>query len=324
MPPTGPRDAEPEATLPRAVAITWGMAASPLRGPKRELSHERIVEAAVALADTEGLSAVTMSRVASSLGFTTMSLYRYVTSKEELLQLMQDATAAVPVPAERPDQDWRSALREWALLVLGAYRDHPWMVELRVSPTLLMTPNNLHVVDLAMRAMRPLELSQEEKLGVLLALTALVRAYALLEHDLAGDEPGEGGPGGEGPAWFAPEVAALYRELVTPERFPDLAPLVQSGVYLGEAMSAVSEDGSDFEFGLGLMLDGVERYLERRGASQPPPAGTEPTPLVDESVRRDKRVREAVQARREAERRLRQALAKEAEAVRRAQQQPSG
>ncbi len=92
-----------EDALPRAVALSWGVAERPQRGPKRELSIERIVDAAIEIADAEGLAAVSMSRVAASLGFTTMSLYRYLTSKDDLLLLMQDTVCAVPIPSEDDD-----------------------------------------------------------------------------------------------------------------------------------------------------------------------------------------------------------------------------
>src|SRR6187401_87608 len=98
-------DADPE--LPRGVALAWGVAANPQRGPKRELSIERIVDAAVEIADAEGLGAVSMSRVAASLGFTTMSLYRYVTSKDDLILLMQEGAVLPPVPDESIERGWR-------------------------------------------------------------------------------------------------------------------------------------------------------------------------------------------------------------------------
>ena len=75
----------PEPDLPRAVALAWGVAANPQRGPKREMSIERIVDVAVELADAGGLGAVSMAAVASALGFTPMSLYRYVTAKDDLV-----------------------------------------------------------------------------------------------------------------------------------------------------------------------------------------------------------------------------------------------
>ena len=81
--------------IPRALVIAWGMEEAPSRGPRREMTHDAIARAAVAIADEGGLGAVTMARVAESLGFTTMSLYRYVSSKDELVMLMQDAATEV-------------------------------------------------------------------------------------------------------------------------------------------------------------------------------------------------------------------------------------
>src|ERR1700712_3481813 len=111
-----------EDALPRAVALSWGVAEHPQRGPKREMSVERIVDTAIELADAEGLGAVSMSRIASELGFTTMSLYRYVTSKDDVLALMQDAVCELPIPpdgalagAGREEHDWREGLRRWSM-----------------------------------------------------------------------------------------------------------------------------------------------------------------------------------------------------------------
>ena len=84
------------ARVPRAVALAWGIAADPQRGPKRELTIERIVEVAVRLADDGGLSAVSMAAIAGELGVTSMALYRYVTSKDDLLVLMQEEGIGLP------------------------------------------------------------------------------------------------------------------------------------------------------------------------------------------------------------------------------------
>src|SRR5580704_2893657 len=79
--------------LPPGLDLLWGRRPRGQRGPKPGLSVDAIVETAVRLGDGEGLEAVSMARVAKELGFTTMSLYRYVASKEELLQLMWNASA---------------------------------------------------------------------------------------------------------------------------------------------------------------------------------------------------------------------------------------
>ncbi|MGO1971819.1 MAG: TetR/AcrR family transcriptional regulator [Propionibacteriaceae bacterium] len=309
-----------DPALPRAVALTWGIAANPQRGPKRELSHERIVEEAMAIADAEGLAAVTMSRVAKALGFTTMSLYRYVTSKDELLMLMQEGAAAIVVPPDTEDGDWRSGLRTVARLLRGVYRDHPWFTEIPVSIDMLMTPNNLTVADLALRALRGTNLSVDHKMAILVSLSGYVRSVGLLTEDLT--EQGQ-------VVDPAPEHLAALQELVTPERFPDLAPVVSAGDYLaadepGEDPDAVpdADVGADFDFGLERFLDGIGVFMEQRAeagtdaADDPPPAPA--TELEVDAVRRDRKVKDAVRARREAESRLREAKAKEREAIKRA------
>src|SRR3954465_13932552 len=141
-----------EAALPRAVALSWGVAERPQRGPKRELSIERIVDTAIELAGAEGLGAVSMSRIAGELGFTTMSLYRYVTSKDDVLALMQDAVCELPIPSEDDDTDWRSGLRLWAMASIQVIEAHPWFPDIPISGMPLM-PNNLAVLDWGLRVM---------------------------------------------------------------------------------------------------------------------------------------------------------------------------
>lgn len=300
--------------LPRVVALAWGMLEHPQRGPKRELTHERIVEAATEIADTEGLSAVTMSRVATSLGFTTMSLYRYVASKDELLQLMSDNAALIVAPPAPEEGDWRSELRQWALLVRGLYSDHPWFIEIPVSFVQLLMPNNMMMVDLALRSMRTLRVREEEKIAILMVLSSFVRSFSTIERDLTG-APRQAGDGEINAA------AQVMREIVTAERFPDLYPLVQNDLYLtdvSDASGALSID--DFEFGLARLLDGFALYQDEHGTDAQTEAPVDDPPLVDEAIRKDKGVREAGKARREAEVKLREAIKKEREMIKKAQE----
>src|SRR4051812_50159401 len=93
--------AGPEPPLPASLEAAWGRRARPTRGPKPALSLERIVEAAVALAQAEGIGAVSMARGAGGLGSSPMSLYRYVAAKDEALALMGDASHG---PGPQPDE----------------------------------------------------------------------------------------------------------------------------------------------------------------------------------------------------------------------------
>jgi AcrR family transcriptional regulator len=98
--------------LTRTLDLLWGTVQPPTRGPKPALTLAHIVHTAVDVADADGLAAVSMRRVAEELGFTTMSLYRYVPSKEHLLELMIDAAAALP-----PKENLRRFIAEGADLV---------------------------------------------------------------------------------------------------------------------------------------------------------------------------------------------------------------
>ncbi|MWB99297.1 TetR/AcrR family transcriptional regulator [Agromyces seonyuensis] len=288
-------ESEPEPELPRAVALAWGIAANPQRGPKRELSIERIVDAAIEIADAEGLGAVSMSRVAAALGFTPMSLYRYVTSKDDLLLLMQEAASEVPIPEAADDADWRSGLARWARSARAGYHEHPWLSDLPIQGVPI-TPNNLAMVDWFLREVREVPLDPGEKMGALLLLANYSRAYARQERDLAAADPGDV----DGANFLAGLVP-----FITPERFPDFAPFFLAGGYVGDG----TEDADvDFEFGLARILDGLARPIEERGGGATA-AHDEPEPLDPDSepLPRDPAVREANRGRRDAERTVREA-----------------
>ncbi|MCF8568849.1 TetR/AcrR family transcriptional regulator [Gordonia sp. HY002] len=251
-----------ESGLPRPVAIAWGTYVQPQNGPRRGLSHQRIVEQAIAIADAEGIGAVTMARVAKELGFTTMSLYRYVLNKDELLLLMIGSESLLPARAE-PDADsgWRSELSAWADLLRGMYRDHLWMLDVPRGPTSVLTPASMYVADWGMHALRELELSAGEQISVILALSSYVASFAGLERDLAGQEDLELG---------ADAIAELGR-VATVDRLPYLAPLLLSGGYVGGEPGPSGADDvgvdDDYRLGLDLLLDGLEVRWRRRGLS---------------------------------------------------------
>ncbi|GAA1944253.1 TetR/AcrR family transcriptional regulator [Agromyces allii] len=299
----------PDPELPRGVALAWGVAAHPQRGPKRELSIERIVEVAIEIADAEGLAAVSMSRVASTLGFTTMSLYRYVTSKDDLILLMQEAASDLPVPDASLEHGWRDGITAWVLGIRAGYREHPWLVDIPVSGAPI-TPNALMIVDWFLREVRDLPLSDGEKMSSLLMFTSYARATSAQDRDIAR------AAAATDPAEVTGErYLATLTEFVTPERFPYLAPLFLGGGYVEEGAADTPpgpNTADDFVFGLQRMLDGIQTYVEQH-ADGAPVAPTALPPTLDPP--RDKAVREAARLRREAERALREARKREREAV---------
>jgi AcrR family transcriptional regulator len=236
--------------ISRTLALAWGLAAAPQRGPKRELSLERIVEAAVAIADGEGLAAVTMQRVAQTFEFTTMALYRYVATKDELYRLMLDA-AIMPREAALEAGDWREGLRTFLFELLDAYRAHPWMLETPLSPEIHLMPGQLQVADRGLRAMRRLPAPDDAKLAVLMVLSAFARGHAAVEREVLHGDP------------VPAQTRALLVEAVTAARFPDAVGFVRSGVYFGAddpepPESAIREIR---EFAAGALLAGLEAFF---------------------------------------------------------------
>jgi len=226
------------------------------REPRLGLSLERIVAAAVELADAEGLGAVSMKRVAERLGFTTMSLYRYVTSKDDLLLLMHD-TAAQPAPGfEVPDGDWREALAVWTRAQNEIAQRHPWLDEVRYIER-AGTPSQIAWMELGLRALGDVPLSEFEKLAVLLLFSGYVSNQARLATAAA--------HGAQEGAFGSPDQATeafgeLLQSVLDPENHPALVRAVQGGAFAPRSDPVYLP----FEFGLDLLLEGVERLIERR------------------------------------------------------------
>ncbi len=298
-------DEAPEIELPRGVALAWGVAANPQRGPKRELSIERIVETAVEIADADGLAAVSMASVAAKLGFTTMSLYRYVTSKDDLILLMQEFGIGLPSPAIADAPDWRSGLEQWARESLEHYGAHPWLVDIPILGT-PNTPNNLAWMDAGLTALRRTPLPIGEQVGALLLISGQIRFEATVMLGYARSNSAMGLSFEERDL----ADAHILANLVTPEQFPALHGAIVGGAF------GPGED-NPFEFGRARVLDGIAQYIATHDDGSP--ATTEPAPhAASTAFPKDAAVRAARQARREAETRFREAQKREREAVKHA------
>ena len=166
--------------LPPGLDLLWGRRERGKRGPRPGLSPDAIVNAAVRLADAEGLEAVSMARVAAELRFTTMSLYRYVTSKEELLQLMWNASALGAEHLVIEGDDWRTRLRAWAVIQRDMLDLHPWITEMPM-PAPPVAPNSLHFVERGLQAMDGTGLADVEKIRII----GLIASYSLSEARMA-------------------------------------------------------------------------------------------------------------------------------------------
>jgi AcrR family transcriptional regulator len=291
-----------EPALPHAVALAWGVAVNPQRGPRRELSIERIVETAVAVADAEGLGAVSMARVAQELGYTTMSLYRYVTSKDDLLQLMGDEVSGYELPAA-PRDDWRAGLRAWARGTQNAFESHPWLTELPITGMPIM-PNSMRSLEAGLETLAGTPLADVEKMSAILIVANHVRASVSIAHQIAA--AGVSTSEATGGAY----VDAL-RELLDESAFPQLHAVLESGAF-------ADTEFDDAGFGLERILDGIAAFITTKGSGAATVVAAPDPDLAHYA--KDQKVKEAAQRRREAEKALREAEKRELEALKSARE----
>jgi AcrR family transcriptional regulator len=298
-----PGDADLE--LPRGVALAWGVAADPQRGPKREMSVEKIVDAAVELADAEGLGAVSMAAVAARLGYTPMSLYRYVSAKDDLLLLMQEE--ATGLPPEPTGDGWRAGLGSLFRAMVESYLRHPWMLDIPITGSPI-TPNSSSWIEASLGELADTALSQEERVAVTLLVTGQARWYGTI---LAGYAV-QARTSGLTPEQITAREAALFDALISADGYPALRHAVDQGVF--------ASDADPFLFGIERILDGVQAYLDALAAGEPRSPAALWLDLPDADVAADKRVREAQRAVRDAERALREARKAARTAVREARE----
>jgi AcrR family transcriptional regulator len=244
-----------KAGLPDAIAAAWGVRERPHKGPKPALSLPRIVEAAVRIADTEGLDAVSMGRVARELGAAPMSLYRHVSGKEELLDLMVDAAWGDPPGAPAAGEDWRAGLARWAWTLRAGARQHPWVVRIPLKGLPIM-PHEVGWFENALACLGGTGLTEARKASVAMLLGGYVRNLAATEADIGAAIRASGRSPSE---WIA-AYPRMLRDLTDPQRFPALAVFLASGVF------DVADDPDDeFIFGLDRILDGVAALVRGEG-----------------------------------------------------------
>lgn len=158
----------------------WLRPTEPRRGRRPSFSREAITVAAVTLADTEGLEAVTMRRVAAEVGAGVMSLYSYAPDKETLLELMVDHVSGELTVTDPPSGDWRADLKTIAHMQRTHMLRHPWLPS-ALSTRRVPGPNTLAFLEHALAVLRPSELDGAAKLEVFAQLTAFVAGYVAHE-----------------------------------------------------------------------------------------------------------------------------------------------
>ena len=235
-----------------AVALLWDRPATPRRGPKPALNLEAISQAGIGIADADGLTAVTMQRVAAVLGVTKMALYRYVPGKAELVALMIDMGLGEAPPFGGAAGDWRLRLDQWARQMFSRFWRHPWALEATVGPRAI-GPNELAWMEEAVAALAGTGLDGGEMLDVAATLAGHVRAIAQQGAALADGRPEQA-------------MAAVITGLLhgRQERFPALT------AALGSAAEHGSQDKA-LDFGLARILNGVGLLVASRAQAPPQP-----------------------------------------------------
>jgi AcrR family transcriptional regulator len=237
----------------RSLELLWGTGERPSRGPKPGLTLDRIVTAAVELADAEGMAAVSMRRLSTELGTGTMSLYRYVPGKAELLDLMLDRVSGEPVDNDAYATDspaWQDAVRAMARAYRDLYRAHPWLLKVNQSRTVL-GPSALRSLDTSLTALQGMGLRDPELISVIIAVQCFVSGIVRIEMETveAAQQTGQS----EEDFWKSQE--------------PFLAKAMLSGDYptlAGLSDDAFSPQFDHFAFGLERLVDGFEALVRQR------------------------------------------------------------
>ncbi|MFE7598683.1 TetR/AcrR family transcriptional regulator C-terminal domain-containing protein [Streptomyces sp. NPDC057494] len=218
----------------KSAAATFRLLWETKENARSTLSVDSIVETAIALADAEGLGAVSMQRVAGELGYTAMALYRHVPGKNQLVALMVDRAQGNP-PAES-GQGWRTEIRNWADAAWDFYLAHPWTLRVAThgAPT---GPNELAWFEALLRPLAQSGLAAEHLTATAMFVSSSVRDLARIATEIV--------PSGS-------DYGDLLAEVVQAERFPTLSSLTSA--------AALEDDGDvrpALDFGLDLIIDGL-------------------------------------------------------------------
>ena len=212
--------------------------------PRDPLSRERVLDAAIALADERGLEALTMRRLAQELGVEAMTLYYYVRNKDDILNgIVDQVVAEFELP--RPGEDWKAALRAAAISAYRVLLEHGWAPALVLSGSGVSQARLRHM-DAILGTLRGAGFSAEMTDHAYHALDSHIMGFTLwvVGMDLGTDE----------------ELAALAGTFLEQIRQADLPHLIEHVEH--HMKPREPDDKPEFEFGLDLILDGLERMRD--------------------------------------------------------------
>ena len=218
-----------------------GPPAKPAPKSRGLLSRERVLRAAVSLADENGIASLTMRKLGEALGVEAMSLYNHIANKEDLLDGMIDVVfSEIDLPSD--DNSWKAAMRQRALSVREALARHRWaigLMESRTSPG----PATLKHHDAVIGTLRNAGFSIDLAAHAYSALDSYIYGFAMQEPTLPLDTPEE----------TAAAAQAFMAQFSTGE-YPHLAELI-----LEHVMQPGYDYANEFTYGLELILDGLGR-----------------------------------------------------------------
>ncbi len=230
--------------------------ASPATPRPTQLSTASVVATAIVMADAEGIEAISMRRIAAELGTSTMSLYKYVESKDGLVLLMIDSVLGEDSFPPPSDADWRGDLEVSARLQWAGFLRHPWLAGVMSITRPQLVPNGFRYTEWGLRALAPLGLDMESMMYICVIVFSHVKGLAI---DIAAEAEQQQDTGLTADEYMTTRTADV-EAMVSPTELPLLASLVRTDDFDLD-LDAL------FEFGLQRLLDGIEGWLARRSAT---------------------------------------------------------
>lgn len=252
----------------RTLALLWREPATGRRGPQRGLSLDAVLDAATALADADGLEALTMRRLAQRLSVSPMTLYTYAPAKAELLDLMLDAAYTRMPRADTAGRPWRERLTAVAQENRRLFRTHPWAAAVSTSRPLL-GPGAIAKYDHELSALDGVGLDDVAMDDCLSLVLTFVQANARAAADARATAALTAMTERQ---WWA-AAGPLLARVLDPARYPVAT---RVGAAAGAAHGSAHDAEHAYEFGLARILDGISGLIDHRsgadrgsGASSP-------------------------------------------------------
>lgn len=216
---------------------------TPSHDPRPPLSKERVLRAAVRLADAGGIESLTMRKLARELGVEAMSLYHHVAGKDDILDGIVDLVVG-EMDVATEDTDWKAAIRQSAISTHEVLLRHPWACSLMMATTTI-SPSRLRWMEALLAALRQGGFSADLTHHAYHALDSHITGFTLWQVSFTFD------------AEDLQELGAAFLRELPVDEYPYFAEHVEQHL-----LPSGSEDKSEFEFGLDLILDGLERLRD--------------------------------------------------------------